>query len=93
LNRTLPSADQGMSADQLRWVRGVKMKNRLEGGAPQSLAHHAKSLHEHPYIRVQLTRRHIERLKDAHRERVERKRHVQVRKRTTIHEEKGGFGR
>jgi len=87
-------ADQRMSADQLRWVGGVEMEETSwEWTHLERSAYHAKGLHGRPRVRMQLNRLHVECLKDTDRERVKRKRHVQVRKQTAKHEEEGGFGR
>jgi len=72
-------ADQGMPFNQLEWVRGIKMKKTgWKGTHHKRPTYHVKSLHGRPCIRVQLTWCYVKRLKDAHRELVERKRHVQV---------------
>jgi len=52
-------------------------------------AHHvtqqAKGLKGRPGVRMNLGGRHVERPKNAHRERVKRQRHVEVRKKASIH--------
>jgi len=52
----------------------------------------AKGLKGRPGVRMNLGGRYVERTKDAHRERVERQRHVKIRKKTSIHIKEGGTG-
>jgi len=59
-----------MLANRVGRVRGVEMKEiGRKGTHPERPAYHAKCLHGCPRVRVQLTRHHVDRFKDTHRER------------------------
>ena len=82
-----------MSANRVGRVRSIEVQEARRGRThTKHLTYHTKGLHGHSHIRVQLTWRHVDRLKDAHHECVKRKRHMQVRKKTIKHEEEREFG-
>ena len=86
--------DQRMPTNQLSRMGGIEMqKARRERAHPKRSAHHVKSLHGRPRIRVQLSQSHVKCLKDTGHERIKGKGHMEVRKKAAVHEKEGGFGR
>jgi len=76
-------------------VRGVvTKKTRGRRMKAHYVAQQAEGLKGRPGIWMNLGRRHVERSKNAHRKRVKRQRHVEVRKETSVHiKERGTVSR
>ena len=87
-------ADQRLPTGKLGRVRRIEMKKT--GGKraqPKHPANNAKRLHRRPRVGMKLSRSHVQLLQNPGRKGIKGERHMQVRKKTTIHEEKGRLGR